>query len=65
MGQLAASLCLDKLFEYLIQHNYGTLYEFLSPKLIQLFIKSKCDHPEFIACVTRIIKYSSLKHVTS
>ena len=55
MGQLAASYCLEKLFDFLISKNYTSLYEFLSPKFVQLFIKSKCDHPEFIQCLTKII----------
>ena len=40
LGQLAASLCIQKLFEYLIDKKHMNFYEFLCPKFIQLFIVS-------------------------
>jgi hypothetical protein len=42
-----------------------TLYEFIAPKFVQLFIKSKCDTADFIATLSKIISFSSLKHVTA
>ena len=64
IGQLAASVCIQKLLEHLIANNHELLYDFLCPKFVQLFYKTKCDNPDFIICLELIIKHSSLKYVT-
>lgn len=38
MGQMAASVCIQKLIEYLIENKHEVLYDFICPKFVQLFI---------------------------
>ncbi|CDW71424.1 UNKNOWN [Stylonychia lemnae] len=75
MGQLAASVCILKLLEYLIEKGHNGFFDFLCPKFIQLFIvyyqdnlqilqQSKCDHPDFLQCLGTIISQTSLKYLT-
>ena len=42
LGQLAASMCIMKLLEYLIQNKHEQLYDFIVPKFVQLFHVSEC-----------------------
>jgi hypothetical protein len=57
---MASSLCLEKLFEYLIKNKHTVLFDFLCPKFVQLYIKSRCDTPELTGCMAKIIDETSL-----
>lgn len=64
IGQLAAALCIQRLLEFLIDNKHEQLFDFIVPKFVQLFYKTKCDNQEFIHCMTIIVDHSSLKYVT-
>jgi hypothetical protein len=61
---MAASLVLEKLFSYLISNKHSVLYDFLCPKFVQLFIKSRCDTAEFLSCMMYIVQESSLIYIS-
>jgi hypothetical protein len=44
LGQMGAATCIIKLFEYLIKSKQEMLLDFIAPKFVQLFHRSKCDN---------------------
>lgn len=65
LGQMGAATCIMKLFEYLIKAKQENLFDFIVPKFVQLFHRSRCDNQEFIQCMALVIEHSSLKYVSN
>ncbi len=65
LGQMGAATCIMKLFEYLIKSKQENLFDFIVPKFVQLFHRSRCDNQEFIQCMALVIEHSSLKYVSN
>jgi hypothetical protein len=54
MAQLAASLCLDRLFQHLIEKEHIEFLQYLCPKFVHLFLRNKCDNADFTQCMIKI-----------
>ena len=65
LGQMGAATCIMKLLEYLIGAKQDQLFDFIVPKFVQLFYRTKCDNQEFIQCMALVIEHSSLKYVSN
>lgn len=62
MAQQAATHCLYIFIHHIIQWDYETLINYLCPKLIALFLKSRCEYCDFVKCLIILLEACGIKY---
>lgn len=62
MAQMAATHCLSIFFEHIIKQGYSDLFNYLCPKMIALYIKSRCEYCDFTRSLTMLLQACGIKY---
>lgn len=62
MAQQAATHCLFIFMAHIVEKDYEALTNYLCPKAIALYLKSRCDHCDFIKILIVLLDYCGIKY---